>query len=98
MYTNAGQEMVRGIHPSGVHLFERRFHAQVLGSPGRLLGDPQQYPLVALVAARHLKGHHEVPAEQHQTDGGGFAQRGRAQAEPEQPETGTEVRVVGQRG
>lgn len=90
--------MVRGVHPSRVHLFERRLHAQMLGAPGGLLGDPQQHPLITFVAARHLQGHHKVTTEQHQTGGGAFAQRGRAHAKPEQPETRAEVRVVAQRG
>lgn len=96
MHANAGQEMIRGVHPSRVHLFECRFHAQVLSAPGRLLGDPQQHPLITLVAAWHFQGHHEISAEQHQTGGGAFAQHGSPQAESEQSETRAEVRVVTQ--
>lgn len=98
VYADARQEMVRGVHPSGVHLFERRLYAQMLGAPGGFLGDPQQHPLITFVAARHLQGHHEVTTEQHQTGGGAFAQRSRAYAEPEQPETRAKVRVVAQSG
>jgi len=98
VYADAGQKMIRRVHAAGVHLFKSRLHAQVLRATGRLLGDPQQHPLITLVAARHFEGHHEIAPKQHQAGGSAFAQRGRPQAEPEETETRAEVRVVSQRG
>lgn len=98
MHADAGQKVVGSVHPSGVHLFESRFHAQVLRSPSRLLGDPQQHPLVTLVATRHFQCHHEIAAKQHQAGRGAFAQNGRTQAQAEQPETRAEIRVIAQSG
>jgi len=82
MYTNTGEEMIRRVHESSVHLCKSRFYAQVLRTTGRLLGDPQQQPMITFVATRHLQSHHAMTAEQHQASAGAFAQHGRPQTEP----------------
>lgn len=68
-------------------------HTEVLSVP-RVLGDPAQEPVVALVPAWDLKGDHVMPSEENHSHLGTFPRHCQSRANSNEAESSAEVWVV----